>query len=1277
MPQLGTLAARLKEEKPGGSPAGLGLRSPADTEVTSELRDLQASLSVACVTDVSGDTQRRGRLSGSARRDNSLASPDLELPKMDPARRIAATPSVPSNEHASMRSSARLDRRSSMRSSQPGSRKTSRNSEADGASYPRESSVASSATGLSNLLPLGAGLLIGSPRADPSGGPRGPRVGLPPQRTMGGRIPSRSICTPDLGAREGFQRSPSHRSAKPGGADTQIASPRALRAVGFAVSGMLSTHSHAPSDRGVLHAEQPSVTDRSVHELPESSRQLLKELQQIQQEEYLLPSSPQALPLRRDRSRLSNWTTDVVEPWGREPSGFPSPGSPIVEEDGFGAPDRSMSNLIRSSSQAPSLRRRSTRAHSTGTATSSPGRAAASTCGGRRQRRAARRALQNNYFKLFLAVITFHLLFSNDLYYMILPKEADTPVLWVTLATAVILLVEIALNAVAWRRGYLASAFFWLDAIAWGSTIPDCLVLFGVIDPGEEGPNLALARVGRCARIGARLGRLGRLTKHVERCYNCFRDSGDGVKDFEERHHDQVQGQRESTVGLLVKQRLTSKNSVFMLVVLFGGIILSTGYSTGSSPPEVGLRMLLEHEPRGAAAGAALRALDEALGGDLLIVEVGQQELFRRGDPESEREVDVMCWHEAVPRVGRHGRICVLQKGANFLAAALSVTLTVFALCLVVYHNAVVVQDIQNHLLAPVERMVSLVDVLVVNPLAKFNWGVNEETGEMGHLIRAIKKLGALIQVGFGEAGAEVVSKNLQHGALFTMLPGRNVLALFSFCDIRKFTQATEVLRQDVMFFVNSVARIVHATVHECGGSPNKNIGDAFLSVWRLGDAAFIGEGEGEEEDQVEQNGGGEETEGKSTITDAMSHASRVGMDETPPLRRHSTRHTMRTTDDPPAAVPVFTSDYSAQEKQTQAENALAWTLLANERIHSDPIVQRITSKISDSYKCNLGHGLHYGWAVEGAIGSELKIDASYLSPHVNVAARLEAATKQYGTPVLISAEFHALLSPYTQQHYTRPVDCVMLKGTQHPRVIYSAAPLDPAQLPVRLSFQVENESELAEEAARRTFRRSSMHTGGDDASDLDKTTSAAFGGQTPRHGKDGTEEDEEPEPGVNCPVSALLPPLPVDGFTPCGTMSSQGLSVGQFPLPRLGTVQPPSGAGLGPRNLVSDSGNASLFDSQTLGDKLASELCGEEPAPELWPRSHATHTVNLSLARASSLAIQHFIIGDFNKAGELLSAIQTHWPGDAPSAVLLSYLSTHRFKAPADWPGYRVLTDK
>ena len=62
-------------------------------------------------------------------------------------------------------------------------------------------------------------------------------------------------------------------------------------------------------------------------------------------------------------------------------------------------------------------------------------------------------------------------------------------------------------------------------------------------------------------------------------------------------------------------------------------------------------------------------------------------------------------------------------------------------------------------------------------------------------------------------------------------------------------------------------------------------------------------------------------------------------------------------------------------------------------------------------FKVRMGFGLHQGWAIEGAIGSLHKIDASYLSPNVNMAARLEAATKQYGVNLLLSDAMHAMFT--------------------------------------------------------------------------------------------------------------------------------------------------------------------------------------------------------------------------------------------------------------------------
>ena len=80
-------------------------------------------------------------------------------------------------------------------------------------------------------------------------------------------------------------------------------------------------------------------------------------------------------------------------------------------------------------------------------------------------------------------------------------------------------------------------------------------------------------------------------------------------------------------------------------------------------------------------------------------------------------------------------------------------------------------------------------------------------------------------------------------------------------------------------------------------------------------------------------------------------------------------------------------------------------------------------------YSVKMGFGLHQGWAIEGAIGSFFKIDASYLSPNVNMASRLEYATKQYGVPLLVSGPFQKLCTDEIKA-YLRGVDTVTVKGS-------------------------------------------------------------------------------------------------------------------------------------------------------------------------------------------------------------------------------------------------------
>jgi class 3 adenylate cyclase len=84
-----------------------------------------------------------------------------------------------------------------------------------------------------------------------------------------------------------------------------------------------------------------------------------------------------------------------------------------------------------------------------------------------------------------------------------------------------------------------------------------------------------------------------------------------------------------------------------------------------------------------------------------------------------------------------------------------------------------------------------------------------------------------------------------------------------------------------------------------------------------------------------------------------------------------------------------------------------------------------------------MGFGLHVGWAIEGPIGSEFKIDASYLGPHVNVAGRLEGCTKQYGVPMLISGDVYKLLTTKYKENL-RQVDRIEMKKKEEPTDLYT-----------------------------------------------------------------------------------------------------------------------------------------------------------------------------------------------------------------------------------------------
>jgi len=242
-------------------------------------------------------------------------------------------------------------------------------------------------------------------------------------------------------------------------------------------------------------------------------------------------------------------------------------------------------------------------------------------------------------------------------------------------------------------------------------------------------------------------------------------------------------------------------------------------------------------------------------------------------------------------------------------------------------------------------------------------------------LEKTIIKLGSLLALGFGEAGANIIGHNMgssNTAVVDAMIPGERVECIVAVARIRDFSTATEVLQAKVMTFVNQIAEVVHGVVDEFHGAANKNNGETFLLVWNI-------------------SGLGDEIQLRSRLSEMslIAFAKIVGAIQRSPL-------------------------------------------LAKYRQHPG-LQQRLGSKC----RVSLSFGLHAGWAIEGAVGTEYKIDASYLSPNVSIVSSVERASSIYGVPIVISQAVVEMCSKEMKKQL-RLIDDVIIRGSTEPIRIYS-----------------------------------------------------------------------------------------------------------------------------------------------------------------------------------------------------------------------------------------------
>ncbi|CAG9322321.1 unnamed protein product [Blepharisma stoltei] len=712
-------------------------------------------------------------------------------------------------------------------------------------------------------------------------------------------------------------------------------------------------------------------------------------------------------------------------------------------------------------------------------------------------------------YTTFMTLLTIYALFGDDLRLALTSKPADDVFYGFTTACLFFFSVEIILSSI-FKEGYWLSFFFWLDVVSTLSLVTDIGWIWNkMVGTSSISKGAKVARAGRASRAGTRAARIIRVIRvirliRVAKLYKAaksnminkdkedkgklkrarviFRgnqvadikqfvvsaqapveiDSSDSsnnasasqsfssmspqdlngtpsngeesreeiVSDREEADIADLKIPEESKIGKKLSELTTKRIIILVLsVMIMLPFFSTTFYNESNASYEYGLEVINDLI---GTSGFDLAFEDyvsehEDLYTPLIFLEVNNLRNWSSSvsvdDLRSTEQLTVTL--SGVPSDYNYSSYSVFDlRSSSKLEAELNIVKTVF-ICLILSVSAIFLsKDAQDLVLEPLENMMQTVKNISKNPLKAAQIAESDEflMEEMAHddivgqkkkikssmeaefLKETINKVTMLLALGFGEAGSEIIASNMQKGGgeVDPMIAGKKTYCIFGFCDIRNFTDTTEVLEENVMAFVNDIAHIVHGYVDYFAGCANKNIGDAFLLVWKINDENMLKEAE------------------KDTL----------------------------------ARKNPFVREL--------ADMAVISFLKIIAEIHRNPKVlkyreHQMLNERLPGYSVKMGFGLHLGWAIEGAIGSEFKIDASYLSPNVNLASRLEAATKQFGVPILISDALWRLCSQVTRSKL-RKIDRVTVKGSKEPIELYTCD-IDINHLKPR----PENDTETAE----------------------------------------------------------------------------------------------------------------------------------------------------------------------------------------------------------------------
>lgn len=393
-----------------------------------------------------------------------------------------------------------------------------------------------------------------------------------------------------------------------------------------------------------------------------------------------------------------------------------------------------------------------------------------------------KRCLESPLFQALTFLCTIFALFAFDFNLALGDKRTDPLMDSLTLSVFIIFVVEICLSLLC-TKGYL-KFFFWLDFIATTSLCFEISFFLESFETTEMGTGLnefALARAGRAAKVGARAGRLLRLIRLLKifkfatwTLKRVIKGNTRNVPKDDELEKDLTFNM--SIIGRRMTESITKK--VIIAVVLM--LIVFSATTTDMTPDARQIQLdAISIYPN---STVLRKSFFESHDNIVAFSNGAEYDVLDGERLDSLRDVEILTLvsdtDEAV-----FASFDISQDTAT--QAILSIIITAFVSILLASMGLLFSRDAYQLVIHPIEKMKHTVQQLSENPLLHLERVKNHRgnhSSETDVLELAITKMAALLQIGFGSAGAEIIAKNLSDmGELNPMIPGYVVGLILSY----------------------------------------------------------------------------------------------------------------------------------------------------------------------------------------------------------------------------------------------------------------------------------------------------------------------------------------------------------------------------------------------------------------------------------------------------------------------------------------------------------------